>query len=539
MKLADVLKDAFIRAGVELPKKLKYKKKATKHKWNKTDQTINCPIKTKTKKQSELKGAAATEIKNRILVEPDARFTWQPSESKKNLLLDLPLTGKKVALAQKPGEKILCIGLDFGTSTLKAVITDNERNISYAIPFRNELNVNRYLLPCRVSLDRNKYGLTTGGIVYQDLKLSLIENPENINQQTHVIAFLALALQKIRAWLLSEHGKTYSETLVWDLAVGLPIAHTGNNVLTRVYKKLSIAAWIASTNDILTTESIANALERAKELEAGKKIEFENEDIEVSVKPEIAAQIYGFVSSGAYDPSGKNFYLMVDVGAGTLDASVFRIEKAKGKIKTNLVLFKTTVEPHGVMNLHKKRMDWLESALQENHPERKDLLESVAESKSIIDVLKPLPNIIDQYFKGVECKPFDEGVDNNFYKKVKTQVSGHTYYQTWKERLLGSNDMKMPMFLCGGGSRWCFYSKLQEQMKEYPGDTYLGVSPRQLQQPQKLIASGLNEKDYDRLSVAFGLSKLKLGDVTMDVEPLPLEVKKSDYADKYVDSSQV
>ena len=27
MKLADVLKDAFIRAGVELPKKLKYKKK--------------------------------------------------------------------------------------------------------------------------------------------------------------------------------------------------------------------------------------------------------------------------------------------------------------------------------------------------------------------------------------------------------------------------------------------------------------------------------------------------------------------------------
>ena len=99
--------------------------------------------------------------------------------------------------------------------------------------------------------------------------------------------------------------------------------------------------------------------------------------------------------------------------------------------------------------------------------------------------------------------------------------------------------MKMPMFLCGGGSRWCFYSKLQEQMKEYPGYTYLGVSPRQLQQPQKLIASGLNEKDYDRLSVAFGLSKLKLGDVTMDVEPLPLEVKKSDYADKYVDSSQV
>ena len=56
-----------------------------------------------------------------------------------------------------------------------------------------------------------------------------------------------------------------------------------------------------------------------------------------------------------------------------------------------------------------------------------------------------------------------------------------------------------------------------------------------MERPKELEAPGLREVDYDRLSVAFGLSFLKLGTYirAQDVPDLPPR-SKDDYYDRFI-----
>ncbi|WP_124082658.1 hypothetical protein [Pseudomonas aeruginosa] len=340
----------------------------------------------------------------------------------------------------------------------------------------------------------------------------------------------------IRGWLLSTHGETYSGAIIWDLAIGLPVASRRDEKTVRLYQLVSTAAWIASTERQLTPETIGLALKRAEALCSGAEAECDSEDIEVRVEPEIAAQIYGFVSSGAYDPHASNIYLMVDVGAGTLDASVFRVERKRGQRKDSLVIFRTTVEPHGVMNFHKKRMDWLQSALAQKLPDRLDLRQAVQAISHLTDAEEALPDRVDGYFSGVDVQFKGRNLDQLFYAQVNRQVVQDTYLHVANERLLDRQQMAgMPMFLCGGGSRSGFYAKLKSDLHSARGFSWFGVTPKPLQKPRGLVAPGLRRADYDRLSVAFGLSQLKLDKLVMDVPALAEKPTSVDFSERYIE----
>lgn len=79
---------------------------------------------------------------------------------------------------------------------------------------------------------------------------------------------------------------------------------------------------------------------------------------------------------------------------------------------------------------------------------------------------------------------------------------------------------------------------LSELIRRGQGQRIL-VTPRKLQMPRGLQALGLKRNDYDRLSVAYGLSKLKLDRVIINIDPLPVEVVATDHAARFVDSSQL
>ncbi|MCY1294431.1 hypothetical protein D9M70_437240 [compost metagenome] len=49
------------------------------------------------------------------------------------------------------------------------------------------------------------------------------------------------------------------------------------------------------------------------------------------------------------------------------------------------------------------------------------------------------------------------------------------------------------------------------------------------------MAPGLHRADYDRLSVAFGLSQLKLDKLVMDVPTLAEEPKREDFSERYIE----
>ncbi|MBA1241052.1 hypothetical protein G7015_21740 [Pseudomonas kunmingensis] len=483
------------------------------------------------------KNAERAEYDYSITASAHACVTWSTLESDRpDLLMEWPVKGREIHLSENADEKFLCLGLDFGTSTLKAVISDNERQITYAVPFLNLPGVNGYLLPCRVYMGEQGYNLSGDGLAFRDLKLALLANPDSVDTQLPVVGFLALALRMIRGWLLSNHGETYAGPILWDLAMGLPVSNRCDEKIAGLYRLIGCAAWIVSAEVQLTPEVIRNGLLRAEALCSGAEADNDIEDIDVKVEPEIAAQIYGFVSSGAYDPNASNIYLMVDVGAGTLDASVFRVERKKGQRKDSLVIFKTTVEPHGVMNLHKKRMSWLQKALERDFPERTKLHKSVEAISSITDAVGAIPEDLDGYFSGLSVQFKSGGPDKSLYTHAKRQVAQNTYGKVESEKLLSKQHMSgMPMFLCGGGSRSAIYAKLKVDMLSAPGFSWFGVTPKPLQKPRGLVAPGLLRADYDRLSVAYGLSQLKLDKLIVDVPPLTDAPQRVDFSDRYIE----
>ena len=71
---------------------------------------------------------------------------------------------------------------------------------------------------------------------------------------------------------------------------------------------------------------------------------------------------------------------------------------------------------------------------------------------------------------------------------------------------------RLPIFVCGGGARMRCYRRITEQLNAQPFD-WLKVRPVSLARPAGLIAPGLRARDYDRLSVAYGLSLADLGDI--------------------------
>ncbi|MCC4259336.1 hypothetical protein LL270_01550 [Pseudomonas aestusnigri] len=480
-----------------------------------------------------------------IRASADARVTWHTLRAAKPAPIETwPRSGHEVHMGNSSDEKHLYLGLDFGTSSLKAVISDRERQLTYAVPFRDIQGVARYLLPCRVyrgttDAGAESYNLDGHGVAFQDLKLALLSAPDSHEAQLNVVGFLALALRLIRGWLLSTHGATYGGEIIWDMAVGLPFANRENEKLVSLYKTLSTAAWIASTKEQLTPAVVLQAIKRAEELSAGAPVDSsveEVEDIVVDVHPEIAAQIHGFVSSGAYDPNASNIYLLVDVGAGTLDASVFRVSREAGQSKDSFNFFTTSVEPHGVMNLHRQRTGALQKALADQLPDRADLLQSVKGISQLTDAEKALPEDIAGYFQGVDVQFHGETIDRQFYRQVKRQVVQDTYVSVLDKKLLGPQQMRgMPMFVCGGGSRSGFYQQLKTDMQSSLGCSWFGVTPKPLQRPRGLQAPGLPRSDYHRLSVAYGLSRLKLGEVVAQVPALDVEDRRKDFSECYIE----
>lgn len=474
-------------------------------------------------------------IPPRINVQPGAKIVWNVGTQLLPKILSWKQNGSSIELGETRQEKHLYLGLDFGTSTIKAVVHDKERDLSFAVPFRDLPGIQSYLLPCHLRSDEGVYSLSHGATVSQDLKLSFLAQPDNRQAKQHVVAFLALVLQQIRAWLLSEHSDKYNGSIIWSMTLGLPVLFNQKAHLAEPFKDLGTAAWIASTNNKISEFNVEKAIARAEFLKNNDDPDY-YEDIEVDVKPEIAAQIYGFVSSAAYDPSARNIYLMVDIGAGTSDASIFHLKRnEKRPQQADFSIFKTSIEPYGVMNWHSERIEWLLTNMQEYKTTNSELLYELKKIQWITDSIEPVPNKLDGYFNNITIqKTHDQCPDKLFYDKVKKQIITETYMHCEQKNLIERAQLTgIPMFLCGGGSRIPMYKKLETDMKGAENYSWFCAIVQQLNKPESLQAPGIKHKDYDRLSVAFGLSQMGVGTITYEV-PAIEKSSPANYQSRYI-----
>jgi hypothetical protein len=413
-------------------------------------------------------------------------------------------------------QRELVMGLDFGTSSVKVVIGDAALDKSFLVPFLGGTGLSSYLLPSRLYQTADFFSLESGDVCHRDLKLAFIADPSNIENQVRVVAFLAAVMIRARGWLFCDHRSAYKNTeIIWKVSIGLPAANSMSNELAQVLQRLASIAWkCAASPDSLTRIEITKLLETKQTAEIGT--------VEIDVVPEIAAQIYGFVVSNSFDKRAANIYLMVDVGAGTVDSSLFHVKPAKGG-KWDFEFFTTAVEPNGVMNLHRYRNTWWQDILKKNSAPQ-SLLHDVQEGWRDTDHLTAIPEHFDEYLEGVRLsfRPGVESPDKAFFMgRVLTQVRGKTLWRAWRDKYLDQQSIAgLPFFLCGGGARMNYYLELESQLQQQPGFTWLKADAWTMGVPGDLVANGLSDEDYDRVSVAYGLSRLDVGKVVR-AAPLP------------------
>ena len=438
------------------------------------------------------------------------------------ILRDNALGARLAPLKNVPGPgRELVLGLDFGTSSTKVVLADQSLNIGYAVPLVEAVGVNSYLLPsAMIETEDGFYVLSGHGHRHADLKLAMLRNMTDDTACARVCAFLALVIRSARAWLYETKSDQYLRAdILWTLALGQPANPDKSNGSRTHFRLLAKVAWaIASETGPIRVEIALRTWRHREELDLG-------DELEVRAIAELSAQIHGFVSSSHFDARQPNIYLMVDVGAGTVDASLFRVRKDAGGV-VSFALFTHSVELLGAASFNRYRVDWWQSQL--GHAAQKLSSQDARRARlalAVKDGLQRLklpteyrgryPNDYSSYVKGVQVG-YQGGAlspDAAYFANVLQQVSGQVLYGAWKQNLLSQDAVKnMPFFLCGRGARHSFYAKLKEEVQRTPNCSWLSAKPRELALPTNIVAPGLAVGDYDRLSVAYGLSQLNLGE---------------------------
>lgn len=435
---------------------------------------------------------------------------------------------------QPRDEADICLGLDFGTSAAKAVVRDLTLAQGYAVRFSKDQD-ERYLLPTGVYETKGVYSLDPGGVLFEDLKLSLMQPTDQVrgDHLENACAFLALVIRHCRGWFLSEYRPLYQFHLLnWYVNVGLPArSYEDQDLVARFQRVAWAAANLASDADYreITRRGAAAWLARwsgTGTSDSGERA-FHLQD--VAVIPEIAAQIAGMVQARSWDVLHRPYFILVDVGAGTLDSAFFAVLDGKDGAARRFVFYSSDVQPLGVINLHRARTRWLMETLGALQPRPRKALDYLGRIDRMAYRYREIPEDIGSYIGGTTNKlPRDaNSVDDGFFHQgVLVEVCGCMGDGKTRQRLGRDVLQALPLVIGGGGSRMRFYSRLPGAVNHRWRTRWNGamsVEAERMVLPGDFEAKGLAPADHDRLSVAYGLGLRNIWEIVRpdDIPPPP------------------
>jgi len=430
-----------------------------------------------------------------------------------DLLIKTPTLQHHKPSLSTGGVRQLTLGLDFGTSCVKCIVGDGTIKHAYAIPFLSGMGIDTYLLPSVLYEENGIFSLDKKNISHNNLKLGFLESPKNQDRQALMVAFMGLVIRQSLAWFLLEHQSTYlNSEVAWALSVGVPAPQGSKDSLSVQYAVIARAAWYAAWNNTAVSRQVVlNAIQRASKYNDTDGPQHPDEDVEIHAIAEIAAQIHGFIEGSSFDPDGRNIYLMVDVGAGTVDSSLFHVKRIRGN-KSKFSFYESKVGNYGVMNLHRTRMDWWKVALAKKGNPVSALLTCLDENSLSTESKTIPPRHIEDYFTHSKLTFSSErfSPDHNFRSNLNAMII-QSYKGSFKDcnpQVLKNNLYGIDAFLCGGGFKMPFYQFIEKSIDKVYGASYLHATPKLLQRPSNFTAD-VNENDYNRLSVAYGLSSIR------------------------------
>lgn len=465
-------------------------------------------------------------------------------------LASLNNSGVTASLSTEPeNASDMILGLDFGTSSTKAVIRDAyAANSTFPVKLNgNAGGVNSYLLPSTVFRTGDVYSLMGGTHRLDNLKLALLECKARspITEFNDCCAYLALVVRRSRAWLFDEHRDIYGlHDLSWKLNLGIPARSYESPLIVELFRRLAwAAANLASdaTAPEITREAANEWRLRSIPIASSGCLEGSTTPFswhDVDVVPEISAQIHGFMTSTRWDWASRPIMMLVDVGAGTVDSAIFHVRVPEKKSGI-LTFYSSRVEQLGAMNLHRTRVHWLKSMVPTgtDHDPLRSYLNKIAESTGR---LRPIPERVQDYVPGYSIPAPAGDIDLGFKEdRYRRQVAGCILEAKVAKGIKPHQLHSVPLLLSGGGSRMMFYQGIQDSINSTPNWS-VGVELMKMPVPSELVEVGWTADEFDRISVAYGLSLGGLGSIVRSIDVPDVRLYTPQGSDeKYISKDQV
>lgn len=407
-------------------------------------------------------------------------------------------------------ELFVIVGLDFGTSSTKVIVRlpfePGEPTIAVPAPAPCRSGGDPYLWQTVLWMQGDgafapwpEPGADVLGALKQGLIQGRAETAISLSGVREVsrahagAAYLAFVVRYVKGWLRAHRPDHFrGRRPVWFVNVGIPTASYDDLRIFKSYRRIAAAALqLAKIDAPVTLESVELFLDDPHVVEAAGSDDAA-EALGVAVFPEAAAEMTGFAKSARNAPG---LYLLVDVGAMTLDVCMFRLNQRASQAN-RYAFMAANVRPLGVDAFH-----WF-------------LAEGKTESGFIEQCRRTLNSVV-----------------------WETKRSRDPHDEVWKP----GNDV--PVFLAGGGAA----NRLHQDVVDFVG-TWLkrdvrndGIRRLDLPVPP---AIDLPEPlaDFGRMAVAWGLSypPTEIGriDAMRDIDDIgPRAIVDS--SDRFVSKDQV
>lgn len=442
------------------------------------------------------------------------------------------------------------VGLDFGTAFTKCIVRDEQNENAHIVP----LDAGTYWLPSDVWADTFGFathpdGHRNGGVKLSFLKMALVAACRNqpddptlerfrsaaakLNLQTQpldlveaaVIHLLATVLRKALTFILTlrpDFGRHPQD--LWSVNMAVPVAHADDATVCssfeRCLKMARVLAEDGSPPD-MDTKALIHA---TSQLDPNRP-----SCAHCFSYPEVSANVQSFLQSRAVR---EGLYLFVDVGAGTVDLSIF-IYTAQNE--SPLAYFGAEVLPLGSSKLESRAAARLAKKLQQIHA-LADLNQVTAAS------LRPALEAAFREYKetgrdvfpdiAADMKPIAQCLSEQVFGKLGFLGTARTHIQPHPRNPKGPvtpHSWKGLHFLYGGGG--CDSLTYKDPLERYFRDFWQftpGTSP--LPRPRDLLKpESLGETEFaalvKRFTVAYGLSfhraNLPNNRLPRDITPAP------------------
>lgn len=433
-------------------------------------------------------------------------------------------------------KRAIFVGLDFGTAYTKVVIAG--ASDSFAIKLRPELSgIDAYLQPGVLTISNNGvYQLASGreqSSYVDNLKLALIQQPDNSSARINAAVFLACILQKARKRFMEEQTGIFGNyQLVWHLNIGLPAANYEDVALKNAFHWIAELGWMLSVLDRpLTTKDegfLKGILQPPKSatdpvLDTARDRFIHTE--RVGILPEVQAVTVSYAASR----SRQNcLHLLVDVGAGTLDINLFGLVDLGTEHR--YVCHAAKVLPLGAVYLAQHRLkQFQEKGLITNS--------SLANQFSTLASL-PTRGELARQFRISEDKI--ERMDGPFLNQVGTSICDaiNDIRRKYGNRVFPFFSQPLPAFIGGGGAEDPAYTgRLKKVSKDTTTAVQKGLAINKLPMPERILMPDLSADHFHRLAVAYGLTHdvVNLGDyINLGKGALEYEILAPSYRENFI-----